>query len=105
MTPQERQELERMKQELAQLRDLFFKGDFPDKKVFYKKLVAEGGLDLTGTPISLGQTGGAVGLYGVTPVARAGAITAPSGGATVDSEARTAINSIRTAIKNFGITL
>ena len=45
-----------------------------------------------------------VGMYGVAPVARAGAIAAPSGGVTVDAEARTAINSIRTALTNIGLT-
>ena len=43
-------------------------------------------------------------FYGATPVVQAGAISAPSGGATQDAEARTAINAIRTAIKNFGIS-
>lgn len=105
MTPQEKQDFDAMKIELAQLKDLFYKGDFPDKKVFYKKLVADGGLDLNGDTISLGKSGGTIGLYGVTPVVRASAITAPTGGATIDSEARTAINSIRSVLTNIGITL
>ena len=105
MSPQELQDFNKMKQDLKNLQELFFKGDFPDRKVFYKKLVAEGGLDLTGTPMSLGKSGGTVGLYGATPVSRATAISSPSGGATVDSQASTAIDSIRTAIKNIGITL
>lgn len=46
-----------------------------------------------------------IGLYGATPVVRASAITAPSGGLTIDAEARTAIGSIITAIKNIGVTL
>ncbi len=45
-----------------------------------------------------------IGLYDVTPVARAGAIAAPTGGALIDAEARTAINSIRTALTNIGLT-
>lgn len=43
-------------------------------------------------------------VFGVTPVIQAGAISAPSGGATVDAQARTAIGSLITAVKNFGIT-
>ena len=53
---------------------------------------------------TLNHDGATVGLYGVTPVARAAAIAAPSAGATVDTEARTAINAIRTALTNIGIT-
>lgn len=43
-------------------------------------------------------------VYGVTPIVQGAAITAPTGGATVDSPARTAINSIRAALTAFGIT-
>jgi hypothetical protein len=35
---------------------------------------------------------------------RQSAISAPTGGGTVDSEARTAINAIRTALQNHGLT-
>lgn len=47
-----------------------------------------------------------IGFYGVTPVVQAGAIGSPSGGgsAGVDTPARTAIDAIRVALKNFGIT-
>lgn len=43
-------------------------------------------------------------VYGVTPIVQQGAITVPSGGATVDSQSRVAIGSLITALKNFGIT-
>lgn len=57
----------------------------------------------TGTNIGT-ETAQKLGLYGVTPVAQQGAISAPSGGATQDAEARAAINLIRTALTNIGIT-
>lgn len=68
---------------------------------------------LDGRNIQLGKTTGTsigtktnqkLSFHGVTPVIQANAISAPSGGATVDSEARTAINSIRTALSGKGIT-
>jgi len=68
---------------------------------------------LDGKNIQVGKTNGTmigteatqkIGLYGTTPVAKQGSITAPSGGGTVDSQARSAINSIITAVKNIGIT-
>jgi hypothetical protein len=47
-----------------------------------------------------------IGLYGTTPVAKQGAITAPTGAGTsgVDSPARTAINAIINTLKAIGIT-
>ena len=44
-----------------------------------------------------------IGFYGVTPVKRPGAIASPSGGATVDSQSRTAIDSIRTTLQSLGL--
>ena len=57
----------------------------------------------TGTSLGT-ETSQKIAVYGVTPVVQASAISAPSGGGTQDAEARTAINSIRTALQNFGIT-
>lgn len=50
------------------------------------------------------QTTQKLAFYGVTPIVQQSAITAPSGGATIDSQARTAITSLITTIKNIGIT-
>jgi hypothetical protein len=38
MTDQEKQEFENMKQDLEHLKNLYFKGDFHDKKVYYKDI-------------------------------------------------------------------
>ncbi len=45
-----------------------------------------------------------IGFYGVTEVAQAAHIADPSGGGTQDAEARTAINSILSALEGIGIT-
>lgn len=44
-----------------------------------------------------------IGFFGATPVVQPPAITAPSGGATIDSQARTAINTIQSQLGNLGI--
>ena len=68
---------------------------------------------LDGRHIQIGLTTGTkigtsalqkIGFYGVIPVVQAGAISTPSGGGTQDAQARTAIASLITALKNVGIT-
>lgn len=51
----------------------------------------------------MGKSGGTAGFYGVTPVAQAAAITAVTNTAS-GTELATAINAIRVALKNLGIT-
>lgn len=45
-----------------------------------------------------------IGLFNAAPVVQAGAIAAPTGGAIVDAECRTAVNSIRAALSGIGVT-
>lgn len=58
-------------------------------------------LNVTG---AINHDGTTVGLYSVTPAAQGTKINDPSGGATVDAEARTAINAIIDALEAIGIT-
>jgi hypothetical protein len=51
----------------------------------------------------MGKTGGTAGFYGTTPITQAAAITAVGNTAT-GTELATAINALRTALKNIGIT-
>lgn len=52
----------------------------------------------------LGVTNSKIGFYGTAPVAQPNAISQPSGGATVDSQARTAINALIAMVHNNGLT-
>lgn len=45
-----------------------------------------------------------LGLFGKTPIGQQSSIADPTGGTTVDSQARTAINSILDVLDNFGFT-
>jgi len=56
-----------------------------------------------GVPVQIGGTGGTVGLFGATPVAKASAITAVTNTAS-GTELATAINALRVALQNVGIT-
>lgn len=58
---------------------------------------------LNGTSIGTRPTQ-KVSIYGVPAVVQASSISNPSGGTTIDSQSRSAIASIITALKNFGIT-
>ncbi len=57
----------------------------------------------TGTQIGTESTQ-KLSVYGVTPVIQQSSISSPTGGATIDSQARSAIDSIRTVLTTFGIT-
>ena len=69
---------------------------------------------LDGRNIQAGRTTGTkigtaadqkIAFFGTTPITQQSAISAPTGGATQDAEARTAINTIRTVLQAFGLTL
>jgi dTDP-4-dehydrorhamnose reductase len=51
----------------------------------------------------MGKAGGTAGFYGTTPVVQAAAITAVTNTAS-GTELATAINALRVALKNLGIT-
>ena len=51
----------------------------------------------------MGKSGGTAGFYGTTPIVQAAAITAVTNTAS-GTELATAINALRTALKNIGIT-
>lgn len=80
----------RLQQQVAHLTDVYFRTHFVDKDVFTN-------------PVYLPEKTAFFGSQ--TLVSKQAAITAPTGGTTVDSEARTAINTIRTRLQSLGLTL
>ena len=103
MTPEERAEFNKVVGDLNNtitqlsdlqdsyntLSDLYYRDNFIDKYVFQK--------DVSITP--------KFGFGGATPVARQPAIPTPTGGTTVDTEGRVAIDLIRQVLIKFGFTL
>ncbi len=83
------EELNQLRKELDELKSNFYKDNFTSNQSFRKDV----------------SFLGKIGFYNKTPIAQPTAIAAPAGGATIDSEARTAINSIRTTLTNLGLTL
>lgn len=92
-------EIEILKQRIANLEQIINLLVKPDRYTF-ERPIAPGA---NGLKIGKSTTD-KISAYGVAPVAQQSAITAPSGGATIDTQSRTAINSLITALKNFGIT-
>lgn len=87
-----------LEQQLAELKAEYYKNNFPQQQVFVKDVLFQGNVAFT----SLNPTT-YFGL-GVTPTGRQSDITAPTGGVTVDTEARNKINEIRSVLDAFGFT-
>lgn len=67
-----------------------------------KKIITGGGTHPDG--VQVGETAAEkVGFFGKDPIVQPTAVAAPAGGATVDAEARTAINAIITKLETLGI--
>lgn len=52
----------------------------------------------------INHDGDKIGFFGTTPVSQEPAITSPSGGSTVDSEARSAIGDLIGVVEAYGLT-
>ena len=101
----DQQQLENTIRKLQERLDYLEKSD---RYVFQKHLQLLDGRNFQfglGTGTKFGTaTGQKIGFFNAVPIIQVSAISAPTGGATVDAESRTAINSIRTALINLGLT-
>jgi hypothetical protein len=114
MTPEQEKLLYDTTRKLDQFLDVFSRFHFIDKDVFQNPVYFNGKVYFKdGTVLSTGSSSGMkfgnattekLAFYGVTPVDQPNAITAPSGGATVDSQARTAISTIISRFQELGLT-
>lgn len=85
--------------QLEELRGEYYKDNYPSKIIFRKDVEMAG--KFTQATVNPTTSFGLV----VTPAVRQSAITAPTGGSTIDIEARNAVNSIRSVLSTFGFTL
>lgn len=104
-----KQQVDNIERKLDTFLSEYYRNNNPTSETFTKKVYFKGGVDLSQGVITLGGTSSTIGLYGETPVAQAGAISAPAtqGGTYNQSDVQsivTAVNSIRTALSNIGIT-
>ncbi len=98
-------QVESLTQQVKLLTDLQYKNNFSDLIIFDKRVrfnrnitIGQDGLRIGMSPTEK------VSLFGENPVIQQAAISPPSGGATIDSQARTAISSLITLMSTFGFT-
>jgi len=84
-----------LKKELSSFKDLYYRTNMIDKQVYKHSAYFKNDVYL---PSKIAFFGGN------TPVSQQTAISSPSGGSTIDSEARTAINSIITKLQTLRLT-
>lgn len=107
-------QVKKIAEDYSNLKDIFYRTHFIDKDVFSNPVffrnkinLGDGGTVYTGTVTGtkIGSSSlDKIGFYGATPVIQATAVGAPSGGATVDTQARAAIVSILAVLHNTGLT-
>ena len=98
--------------ELGILKQTINKGRFSNLFVYDTPVKFRFGIDIGNTNISTGTNPGSsfgiagdkISFLGATPISKQNTINKPSGGATTDSQARTAINSLIDLIKNYGLS-
>lgn len=103
MTPEEKLRFDELESKVNRIYAIFNSENFRDKFATPRSVIVR---DSNGTNfVEIDVVNKKIGFYGVTAVSQASGQSYPSGGATVDSQARTAINNIIDTLHNIGITL
>lgn len=106
-------QVETLTNQLDNLKAEFYKNNLSGEYTFLQKVVFKNGFSFgDGANLPLGTTTGTkigtattqkLGFYNKTPITQPAGISAPSGGGTQDSQARSAINSIISALNSLGL--
>lgn len=101
------EEIQLLKDRIEQLEAFIYKDKNTVEDIFRRNLAL---LDVdiklssaTGTKIGTASSQ-KLAFYGSTPVSQQATISNPAGGAVIDAESRTAINSILTTLDTYGLT-
>ncbi|MCP3684630.1 MAG: hypothetical protein GY861_18340 [bacterium] len=106
MTPEQELQFEKLIKDVQYLMDMESKDNFSDLKIFRKKVEFKNDVTFANDMSFGGEVTfeDKVGFYGTTPVAQQSSVTTPSGGATIDTQARSSIGEIKIILDNYGLT-
>lgn len=102
----------KLERELAEIKAEYYRDNFSLLQTFRKEVNFLNTVSIKDTTLALGSTTGTkigatgdkVGFLGATPIVRQGFISSPTGGTTVDTQSRSAINAILACLQAFGFT-
>lgn len=110
MTPEERQLLKQLATDVAKIKNYTTNlgGSLEFRNIIQRTVEnIDGNISVKAVLTSAGtfsHTGTKIGFFDVDPVAQQASIADPSGGLTVDAQARSAINSILDVLAAYGLT-
>lgn len=105
MTPEEKAQLDRVERTLNQFLDVYYRIHFIDKDVYPNPVIFNNDVTFAGQGgTSIGNSSASLlSFYGVTPVDQPATISDPSGGTVIDTQSRTAINTIIDRLQELGL--
>lgn len=98
-------EVKALNNKLDHFLDVYYRTHFIDKDVFNNPVIFNNDVSFKGsggTTIG-GSTASLIGFYDATPVDQPATIADPAGGATVDSQARTGVNTLIDRLQELGL--